>query len=31
MNCLLQGDVDPKIVHGVYEMLNEHNILVKTF
>ncbi|KAM3234135.1 hypothetical protein P3L10_019494 [Capsicum annuum] len=31
MNCLWQGDVDPKIVHALSEMLDEHNILVKTF
>ncbi|KAM3287547.1 hypothetical protein P3S67_020977 [Capsicum chacoense] len=31
MNCLSQGNVDPKIVHALSEMLDEHNILVKTF
>ncbi|KAM3376292.1 hypothetical protein P3S68_015007 [Capsicum galapagoense] len=25
MNCLWQGDVDPKIVHALSEMLDEHN------
>ena len=31
MNCLLEGDIDPEIVQGLSVMLEEHNILVKTF
>ncbi|XP_070048226.1 uncharacterized protein [Nicotiana tomentosiformis] len=31
MNSLLHEEVDPKIVQGLSEMLDEHNILAKTF
>ncbi|KAM3204632.1 hypothetical protein P3L10_028041 [Capsicum annuum] len=31
MNCLSQGNIDPKIVHALSKMLDEHNILVKHF
>ncbi|XP_060192363.1 uncharacterized protein LOC132621904 [Lycium barbarum] len=31
MNCLLQEEIDPKIVEALSEMLDNHNILVKSF
>ncbi|XP_075088408.1 uncharacterized protein LOC142170407 [Nicotiana tabacum] len=31
MSWLLQEDIDPKVVHELSQMLDEHNILVKTF
>ncbi|OIT37001.1 hypothetical protein A4A49_58377, partial [Nicotiana attenuata] len=31
MNSLLHEEIDPKIVQGLSEMLDEHNILAKTF